>query len=99
MCGLPEQEVGFGRAAVMRWARSALVGWFALHASIASAEHDHGMAMSENHHEDSSELSLGVSIEAAQFDTVFYVGSYQAITPSLGWMYGRFGASATSARS
>jgi hypothetical protein len=78
------------------WARIAgLVGWFALRASIASADHDHGMAMSENHHEDSSELSVGLAVEAAQFDTMFYVGSYQAITPSLGWMYGRFGASAT----
>lgn len=79
-----------------RWIRvAALVGWFAPQASVARADHDHGMAMSENHHDDSSELSASVAVEAAQFDTLYYVGSYQAVTPSIGWMYGRFGASAT----
>jgi hypothetical protein len=73
-----------------------LLGSFAPYASgVARAEHVHEMAMSENHHEDSSELSAGVSVEAAEFDSGLYVGSYQGITPSLGWVRGRFGASAT----
>jgi len=75
---------------------AALVGAFVPQASgVVFAEHDHGMAMSENHHEDSSELSAGVSVETARFTNTFYVGSYQGIMPSLGWMRGRFGASAT----
>jgi hypothetical protein len=50
--------------------------------------------MSENHHGDLSEVSVGLSVEAAEFDSTFYVGSYQAVIPSLGWMRGRFGAGA-----
>lgn len=64
-----------------------------LGAGVARADHE--MAMSGHHHHDSSELSVGVSVEAAEFDTMLYVGSYQGITPSLGWMHGRFGAVAT----
>jgi hypothetical protein len=59
---------------------------------VARADHD--MAAMSDHHGDSSELSVGLSAEAASFDDTFYVGSYQGITPSLGWMRGRFGASA-----
>ncbi|HEX3477817.1 MAG TPA: hypothetical protein VHT91_22500 [Kofleriaceae bacterium] len=50
--------------------------------------------MSETHHGDASEVSVGLSAEAADFNTAFYVGSYQGITPSLEWMRGRFGATA-----
>ncbi|HET7502579.1 MAG TPA: hypothetical protein VFK02_16275 [Kofleriaceae bacterium] len=50
--------------------------------------------MSEAHH-DHSELSAGVALEAAEYDTTFFAGSYQGVTPSLGWVRGRFGASAT----
>src|SRR5213078_935367 len=49
------------------------------------------------HRGDVSEVSVGLSVEAAKIDTTFYVGSYQAVTPSLGWMHGWFGASATLA--
>lgn len=49
------------------------------------------MAMSGHHH-GASEVSLGVSLEAAEFDTRLYVGSYQGIAPSVGWMAGRIGA-------
>jgi hypothetical protein len=58
---------------------------------LARAEHD---MMSEHHHGDASEVSLGLAVEAAEFDTRFYVGSYQAIAPSVSWMRGRFGANA-----
>jgi hypothetical protein len=75
-----------------RIAIAALVGLLAPQAaSVARADHDMA-AMSEAH--DGSEISVGLSVEAAQFDTMFYVGSYQGVTPSLGWMYGRFGANA-----
>ncbi|HEX7841111.1 MAG TPA: transporter, partial [Kofleriaceae bacterium] len=50
--------------------------------------------MSENHHGDGSELSVGLSVEAASFSTS-YVGTYEGVTPSLGWMSGSFGAAAT----
>ncbi|HMG24878.1 MAG TPA: hypothetical protein VK607_26260 [Kofleriaceae bacterium] len=70
---------------------AALVGSLAP-AGVARADHD--MAMSENHHGEVSELSVGLAVEAAEFDTRSYVGSYQAVTPSVGWMRGRFGAGA-----
>ena len=73
---------------------AALVGSLAP-SGTALADHHHDMAMSENHQADASELSVGVSVEAARFDTGPYVGSYEGITPSLGWLRGRFGASAT----
>ncbi|HEX2691183.1 MAG TPA: hypothetical protein VHN14_31440 [Kofleriaceae bacterium] len=44
---------------------------------------------------DSSELSVGISVQAAGFDNTYAVGSYQGIKPSFGWMRGRFGAAAT----
>lgn len=70
---------------------AALVG---LVAPAGEARAGHDMAsMSETHHAD-SEVSIGVSVEAAEFETMFYVGSYQGVTPSLGWMRGRFGATA-----
>jgi len=77
-------------------ARSIVATLVGLCASSGSARAEHDMAaMSENHQHEGSELSAGVAIEAAQFDTMSYVGSYQGITPSLGWMRGRFGAGAT----
>lgn len=69
----------------------ALVGALASTAGVARAEHD--MAAMESHGD--SELSIGLSAEAAGIDTAFYVGSYQGVTPELAWMHGRFGASAT----
>jgi len=68
-----------------------LVGLLASPAGSARADHD--MAMSGHHH-GASELALGVSLEAAEFDTAYYAGSYQGIAPSVGWMSGRLGASA-----
>jgi len=49
---------------------------------------DHEMTMSEHHHAASSELSVGLTVEAARFDNMLYAGSYQGILPSLGWMRG-----------
>src|SRR4029079_239833 len=98
MYRLYHPEVGPGRMAGVgrRINIAMLVGWFALRVpGVAFAEHDHAMMMSEHHQEDSSELSIGVSAQAAAFDNMYYGGSYQGLTPSLGWMYGRFGASTT----
>src|SRR4029077_17587007 len=61
-------------------------------AGVARA--DHGMMMSEDHHGDTSEVSVGLSLQAAGIDSTFYVGSYQGVAPSLAWMRGRLGASA-----
>jgi hypothetical protein len=72
---------------------AALVGWIApLMPGVARADHD--MATMSENRQGGSELSVGLSVEAAEFDTTYYVGSYQGITPSLGWVRGRFGASA-----
>jgi hypothetical protein len=61
---------------------------------IASAEHDHAFAVSEDHRGGSSGLSASVAVEAARYDSGFYVGSYQGVLPSIDWERGRFGASA-----
>ncbi|HEX4418324.1 MAG TPA: hypothetical protein VH165_10520 [Kofleriaceae bacterium] len=63
--------------------------------AAALAEHDHTFMMSDSRDPASSEISAGVSIEAAQFDNGTYIGSYQGVLPQISWMRGRFGASAT----
>jgi hypothetical protein len=68
-----------------------LVGLVASLAGGARADHDMGAS---EHHQRGSGVELGVSLQAAEFDTRYYIGSYQGIAPSLGWMAGRFGASA-----
>lgn len=91
-----QPEVAPGRTAgIRRWiGAAALVGCLTpLAAGTARADHDMA-TMSENHHGDASELSVGLSAEAAQYDNTSYVGSYQGLTPSLDWTHGRFGASA-----
>ena len=70
---------------------AALLGSWTLAAGVAEADHD--MAMS-GAHDEASAFSVGVAVQAAEFDNMSYVGSYQSITPSVGWMRGRFGASA-----
>jgi hypothetical protein len=83
------RTTGIGR----RIGAAALVGWFApLTPGVARADHD--MATMSENHQDGSELSVGLAVEAARFEDTLYVGSYQGVTPSLGWMRGRFGASA-----
>jgi hypothetical protein len=90
----PEVAVDRTIAAGRRLGIAVLVGSLApLVPGAARADHDMA-AMSENHQGNASELSVGLSVEAAEFDTTYYVGSYQGITPSLGWMTGRFGATA-----
>jgi hypothetical protein len=72
----------------------ALLGALVL-AAPGQARADHDMAaMSDNHAENGSEISAGVSLEAATFDNMSYVGSYQGIMPQVGWMHGRFGVGA-----
>jgi hypothetical protein len=77
-----------------RIAIAVLVGCLAsLATGTARAEHDMA-AMSGNHQGDASELSVNLSVEAAQYDNTSYVGSYQGVTPSVDWTHGRFGANA-----
>jgi hypothetical protein len=83
------QRIGIRR----RVGIAALVGLFAPPTGIAHADHDMA-TMSETHQGDASEVSVGLSIEAANFNTLYYVGSYQGVMPSLSWMRGRFGATA-----
>jgi hypothetical protein len=61
--------------------------------AVGVARADHDMAMSEGH--GGSDLSVGLSLEAAEFETALYVGSYQGVAPSVGWMHGALGARAT----
>jgi hypothetical protein len=95
MHDVPQHEVAAGRkiGICRRASVAALVGLFAPPMGIARADHDMA-TMSETHHGDESEVSVGLSVEAADFNTTYYVGSYQGITPSLSWMRGRFGATA-----
>jgi hypothetical protein len=89
MYRLHQQEVAVGRTTAI----AMLVGLVAPPAvGVARAEHD--MATMEPH-DGSSELSVGVTLEAAEFETLLYVGSYQGVAPSLGWTRGALGASAT----
>lgn len=72
----------------------ALVGALVPQApGVALAEHDHA-AMASAEHAASSELSIGLTLEAAEFDNMAYEGQYQGVTPQVGWARGRFGASA-----
>jgi hypothetical protein len=64
-----------------------------LQPGVARAEHDMG-AMSEAHSGGGSALSAGISIEAARFDNVSYLGSHQGVTPSVSWTSSRFGVAA-----
>jgi hypothetical protein len=60
-------------------------------AGLARADHDMA-SMAERSGE--AEVSVGLSVVAAEFSTALYVGSYQGLTPVLGWMRGGFGAHA-----
>lgn len=68
---------------------SVLVG---LAPAIGIARADHDMAAMSDH---GSQLSVGVSAEAASFDTTSYVGSYQGLIPSVEASRGRFTAMAS----
>jgi hypothetical protein len=73
---------------------AAVAAWCALPPTgIARAEHDMA-SMSEAHHGGGSTVSAGISIEAARFDNVSYLGSHQGITPSVSWTISRFGVAA-----
>src|SRR5262245_51893632 len=57
----------------------------------ASADHQHGMVTGAG---EGSSVSAGVSLIAAQFDTMDYGGDYQAVVPAMRWAGGRFAAAA-----
>jgi hypothetical protein len=68
---------------------AALIGLAPAAIGIARADHD--MAAMADH---GSEVSVGVTAEAASFDTQFYVGSYQGLVPVVEAALGRFAATA-----
>lgn len=78
---------------VQRWIAAVVIfGVFA--PGPVRAEHDHG----GHHHTDAapaSSFGVGVGVVAARYDTTIYVGDYQGVIPTVSWMRGRFGASAT----
>jgi hypothetical protein len=72
--------------------RLYIVGALALSASSASADHDHAVD-----HGGTSAFGAGVTMVAASFDTMFYVGNYQGVQPALTWANERFAAGASAA--
>jgi len=87
---LPDQVVAVSRPGILGGLLGALVA-----AAPGRARADHDMAaMADHRGEPGSEISAGVSLEAASFDNVSYVGSYQGVMPRVGWMHGRFGIDA-----
>jgi hypothetical protein len=58
--------------------------------AIAHASHDMAMMSADR----GSELSVGLSVVAAEYDNLSYVGSYQGVAPSASFEHGRLGASA-----
>ncbi len=69
--------------------------------SVASAEHHHAM---EHHHGDGdgtaetdrSAFGADVSLVAAAFETMAYVGNYQGVIPAFRWSNERFGVGASA---
>ena len=57
----------------------------------ARADHHHGMEAAKT---ESTTFGVGLSLVAAQFDTMFYGGDYQGFIPSVQWSVGRFAAAA-----
>lgn len=56
----------------------------------ARADHQHGMVTGSS--ESGSTMAAGVSLIAAEFDTMNYGGDYQAVVPSVHWASGRLAA-------
>jgi len=64
----------------------------------AFAQHDH--AVHEHPQESSgvrSHFMAGAALVAASFDTMLYLGNYQGVLPSAGWMSDRYSLSASGA--
>lgn len=62
--------------------------------ALAHASHDMAMMAADDR---GAELSVGLSVLAAEYDNVSYVGSYQGVAPSASFARGRFGATAAIA--
>jgi hypothetical protein len=64
-----------------------------LSASSAAADHDHAVA----HDGGGSVFGAGVSMVAASYETMLYVGNYQGVQPSLTWASKRLSLGASAA--
>ncbi len=73
------------------WIAAALL----LVAEPAFADH-HGMVMTSDAASDSM-FSASLSLGAASYDTKFYGGDYESVTPTLSWSYDRYAVSASLA--
>lgn len=60
--------------------------------AVAVADHHHGAVSSVAQ----PAFSAGVSLVAAQFDTMEYGGAYQGMVPAVQWTHGRFAATASA---
>ena len=70
-------------------------GWFAAatlaaFAGSAHAEHNH------MDHQAAREFGAAVALVAASFDTMFYVGNYQGVLPTVQWSRPKYGVAASA---
>lgn len=101
MHDLPRPEVALARRAVRRrWLGGGALGLGLALAGpgVARGDHDHDLGAPESDASHGSDggaaVSVGLSVEAAEYANTSYVGSYQGVTPSLGASAGRFGVGA-----
>lgn len=73
--------------------RLYIAGALALGAGSAWADHDHHAV--DNGH--SRAFGASVTVVAASYDTMLYVGNYQGVQPAGRWSNGRFSAGASAA--
>ena len=73
--------------------RLFIAGAVALSASSAWADHDHAA----HHAEGARAFGAGVTMIAASYDSMFFVGNYQGVQPAVSWASKRFAAGASAA--
>ena len=71
---------------------SIIVGALALSASSARADHDHAVD-----HAGVGAFGAGITMVAASYETMLYVGNYQGVQPSVTWASKRFAVGASGA--
>lgn len=65
--------------------RLYILGILLLSASSARAGHDHHGHDHHGEHGDASALGAGVTLVAASYDTMLFVGNYQGVQPAVTW--------------
>jgi hypothetical protein len=72
--------------------RLCIAGAVALSAGSAWADHDHAVE-----HAHASAFGAGVTMVAASYDSMFFVGNYQGVQPAVTWGNPRFAAGVSGA--